>query len=71
MFMNRGMDKEHVVGTDNGILSLGWEDPLEKEMTIHSSILALEIPWLLFSHKKEWNCAICKNVGGPRDCHAE
>ena len=25
--------------------SLGWEDLLEKEMTIHSSILAWEIPW--------------------------
>ena len=24
---------------------LGWEDPLEKEMTTHSSILAWEIPW--------------------------
>ena len=25
--------------------SLGWEDPLKKEMTIHSSILAWRIPW--------------------------
>ena len=24
---------------------LGWEDPMEKEMAIHSSILAWEIPW--------------------------
>ena len=24
---------------------LGWEDPLEKEKAIHSSILALSIPW--------------------------
>ena len=24
---------------------LGWEDPLEKEMAIHSSILAWKIPW--------------------------
>ena len=24
---------------------LGWEDPLEKEMAIHPSILAWEIPW--------------------------
>ena len=24
---------------------LGWEDPLEKEMETHSSILAWEIPW--------------------------
>ena len=27
------------------IWSLGWEDPLEKEMATYSSILALEIPW--------------------------
>ena len=27
------------------ILSLGWEDPLEKEIATHSSILAWEIPW--------------------------
>ena len=25
--------------------SLGWEDPLEKEMATHSSILAWQIPW--------------------------
>ena len=24
---------------------LGWEDPLEKEMETHSSILAWENPW--------------------------
>ena len=27
------------------ILSLGWEDPLKKEMATHSSILAWKIPW--------------------------
>ena len=27
------------------VRSLGWEDPLEKEMAIHSSILALKVPW--------------------------
>ena len=27
------------------VQSLDWEDPLEKEMVIHSSILALEVPW--------------------------
>ena len=26
-------------------LSLGWEEPLEKEMATHSSILAWIIPW--------------------------
>ena len=27
------------------VQSLGWEDPLEKEMVAHSSILAWKIPW--------------------------
>ena len=27
------------------VQSLGLEDPLEKEMAAHSSILAWEIPW--------------------------
>ena len=25
---------------------LGWEDPLEEEMAIHSSFLARETPWM-------------------------
>ena len=27
------------------VQSLGWEDPLEKEIATHSSILAWRIPW--------------------------
>ena len=27
------------------VRSLSWEDPLEKEMATHSSILAWRIPW--------------------------
>ena len=27
------------------VQSPGWEDPLEKEMAIHSSTIALKIPW--------------------------
>ena len=44
------------------VRSLGQEDPLEKEMAAHSSILAWKIPWTeeaggLYSpwgHKKSW-----------------
>ena len=32
-------------GFDTWIRTLGWEDPLEKEMATHSSILAWKIPW--------------------------
>ena len=28
------------------VWSLGWEDPLEKEMATHSRILAWKIPWI-------------------------
>ena len=28
------------------VQALGWEDPLEKEMAIHSSTLAWKIPWM-------------------------
>ena len=28
------------------VQSLGWEDPLEKEMAADSSILAWKIPWM-------------------------
>ena len=27
------------------VQSLGWEDPLEKKMTTHSSTLVWKIPW--------------------------
>ena len=27
------------------VRSLGWEDPLEEEMAVHSSIFAWEISW--------------------------
>ena len=28
-----------------GVQSLGWEDPLEKEMAIHSRTIVGKIPW--------------------------
>ena len=30
---------------ESWVRSLGWEDPLEKGKTTHSSILAWRIPW--------------------------
>ena len=36
---------KHLPGMwDTQVRSLGWEDPLEKEMAIHFSTLAWEIP---------------------------
>ena len=31
---------------ETGAQSLGWEDPLEKEMATHFSFLARRIPWI-------------------------
>ena len=28
------------------VRSLGWEDPLEKEMATHSNTIAWKIPWM-------------------------
>ena len=37
--------KESACNVGDWVGSLDWEDPLEKEMVTHSSILAWEIPW--------------------------
>ena len=31
---------------ETGVQSLGWKDPLEKEMATHSSTLTRKIPWM-------------------------
>ena len=37
--------KEFVCNAGDQVRSLGWEDPLEKEIATHSSIIAWRIPW--------------------------
>ena len=39
------MVKNSPAKQETKVPSLGQEDPLEKEMATHSSILAFEIPW--------------------------
>ena len=49
---------------ENWMWSLGWEDPLEKEVSTHSSTLAWRIPWteeLDRLESMEWQ-------GARRDC---
>ena len=36
------------------VRALGWEDPLEKEMAIHSSTIAWKIPWIEEPGKGLW-----------------
>ena len=42
--------------------SLGWEDPLEKEMATHSSTLAMKIPWT----EEPWTDATVHGVAKSR-----
>ena len=44
-FLVAQWERIHLSVQETQVLSLGWEDPLEKEMATHSSILAWEIPW--------------------------
>ena len=37
--------KTHLPMQETWVQSLGWEDPMEEEMSTHCSILAWEIPW--------------------------
>ena len=37
--------KESACNAGDADQSLGWEDPLKKEIGTHSSLLAWEIPW--------------------------
>ena len=36
----------HLPMQETQVRSLGWEDPLEKEMATRPSILVWEIPWM-------------------------
>ena len=40
-----GSDSKVSAMRETRVGSLGWEDPLEKEMVTHSSTLAWKIPW--------------------------
>ena len=40
------MVKNLPVMQETRVRSLGWEDPLEKEMATNSSILGWRIPWM-------------------------
>ena len=44
-FPGGSVGKNQLVIQEMWVQSMGWEDPLKKEMTTHSSILAWGIPW--------------------------
>ena len=53
------------------VQSLGWEDPLEKEMATHSSILAWGIPWMEEPGgsqrvRQDWAISLSLFSGGSR-----
>ena len=44
-FLDDSVVKNPPAKQETLVQSLGWEDPLKKEMATHYSILAWEIPW--------------------------
>ena len=44
-FLAAQWSRTHLPKQEMQFQPLGWEEPLEKEMTTYSSILAWEIPW--------------------------
>jgi len=56
------------VTQETPVLSLGQEDPLEKEMTNHSSILAWRIPHISFSVQISSVARSCLTLCDPMDC---
>ena len=46
------MGKRLSTTKETWVRSLGWEDPLEKEMAIHSRTIAWKIPWVKARHKE-------------------
>ena len=64
-----------------GTMSLGWEDPLEKEMATHSSTIAWKLPWTeepgrlqsIGSQRvgHEWVTSLSLSAGKESTCNAE
>ena len=46
------------------VRSLGWEDPLKKDMATHSSILAWRIP----TDRGDWRATVTGSQTVPFDC---
>ena len=44
-FLSGSVVKNLPAMQETQVRSVGWEDPLEKEMATHSSVLAWRIPW--------------------------
>ena len=51
------------------VQSLGQEDPLEREMATHSSILAWRIPWTEEPNMTERKCCTLHLPSGDRNIH--
>ena len=51
------------------VQSLGQEDPLEREMATHSSILAWRIPWTEEPNMTEQRCCILHLPLGDHNIH--
>ena len=56
-------ERAHLPMLETTVQSLGQEDPLEKEMVTHSSVLAWEIPW---TERSLAGCSPCSRKESDR-----
>ena len=53
------LDKNPPAMKEMWVQSIGWEDPLEKEMATHFSILVWKTPWMRsLGVLCLWNCTV-------------
>ena len=53
--LHTGEGKESAHNAGDAGSTTGWEDPLEEEMAVHSSIFAWEIPWTEEPGRLQWD----------------
>ena len=59
-FTSGSDSEESAFSARDWVQSLGWEDPLEKGMATHSSILAWRIPWTEEFGESHTVCGVAK-----------
>ena len=51
-------------------ISRTWKQPNVHQQRNKENVAHTYTQWNI-SHKKELNCAICRDMAGPRECHIE
>ena len=72
IFTSGSVVKNLLVKQEAQVWSLGWEDPLEKGMATHSSVLVRRIPWTEEPGKLQsvWSQRVRHNWSAKRTTHS-